>query len=182
MIKLHPLISSTSSSLNTDPCRNSVRSVKSSDRALANASRAHKFAASNVSSPAATASKFSRLMLSICVALLRELVLAVIGFVALLLWLLIALLLVVGSFTAVAIKSSRGSNQSGSMPSTDGMGLRRPTELALEDARCRKSGDNWKPLQCTTHRCWGNERSRAKPEEKEHKRREHKGTKKNRNK
>lgn len=108
-----------------------MRSVKSSARAPANASSADKFTSSSVSSPAATASKFSRLALSMEVVPLRELVLAVMGFVAFV------------SFR----KSSRGSNQSGSMPSTEGMGLRRPTELAFDDARCRKSGDNWKPLR-----------------------------------
>lgn len=27
----------------------------------------------------------------------------------------------------------------------DGIGLSRPQELALDEARCRKSGDNWNP-------------------------------------
>jgi len=38
--------------------------------------------------------------------------------------------------------------QSDSMPMIEGIGLSLPTELALELARCRKSGDNWKfPLR-----------------------------------
>lgn len=124
-----------------------MRSDRSSANAPASASNAHKLAASSVSSPATTASRFSRLMLSICVALLRDVVLALMGLDALVVaveWLLLVLL--VSSFRDLAMNSSRGSNQSGSMPNTDGMGLNRPTELAFEDARCRKSGDNWKPL------------------------------------
>ena len=127
-----------------------MRNVRSSANAPARASSADRLAASRVSSPAATASRFSRFTFSICVvALHSEPVLALMGFeLELAVW--VALLPVEdvpSVLRAVAIKSSRGSNQSGSMPSTEGMGLSRPTELAFEEARCRKSGDNWKPLR-----------------------------------
>lgn len=39
--------------------------------------------------------------------------------------------------------------QLGSKSTTDGIGLNRPTELAFDEALCRKSGDNWKPVLWT---------------------------------